>query len=74
MNVGIPKQYPDQAINWYQSNLVSISFTPSPISSGPMKTGKHNSSTAQRCWRRFFYFLIIRTWQVDEIEFQYILA
>jgi len=51
-----------------------MSFTPSPISSGPTKAGTHNSSTAQRSWRRCLYLLIIRSWRVDEMEFQCCLA
>jgi len=51
-----------------------MSSTTSPISSGPTKAGTHNSSTALRSWRSSLYLLIIRTWRVAEIEFQFLLA
>jgi len=54
--------------------MVSMSYTPSPITPGPTKAGTHNSSMAQRSWRHFWYLPIIRTWQVDEIEFECRLA
>jgi len=54
--------------------MVSMSSTTSRISSGPTKAGTHNSSMAQRSWRRSLYLLIIRTWRVAEIEFQRRLA
>jgi len=51
-----------------------MSSTKSPISSGPTNAGTHNSSTAQRSWRRSLYFWMIQAWQVGEIEFQCRLA
>jgi len=57
-----------------QSNIGSMSSTKSPISSGPTNAGTHNSSTAQRSWRRSLYFRMIPAWQVGEIEFQCRLA
>ena len=53
-----------------QSNFVSKPSTPSPISSRLTKAGTHNSSMAQRSWRRSLYLLIICTWGVDGNEFQ----
>ena len=55
-------------------NIVSMSSTKSPISSGPTNAGTHNSSTAQRGWRRSLYFQMIPAWRVGEIEFQCHLA
>jgi len=57
-----------------QSNLVSMSSTPSLISLGLMTTGTHNWSTAQKSGMRSLYLLNIGTWQGDEIEFQCCLA
>jgi len=54
--------------------MVSMSSTSSPISSGPMKAGTHNSSMTQRSWRHSLYLLILLTWRVAEIEFQCRLA
>jgi len=54
--------------------MVLMSCTTSPISLGPTNAGTHNSSTAQRSWRRSLYLPIIRTWQVAEIEVQCHLA
>jgi len=51
-----------------------MSSTQSLISSGPTDTGTHNSSTAQRSWRRSLYFRMIPAWRVGEIEFQCRLA
>ena len=51
-----------------------MSSTKSPISSGPTNAGTHNSSTAQRSWRRSLYFWMIQAWQVGEIEIQCRLA
>jgi len=59
---------------WYHSNIVSMSSTKSPISSGPTKEGTYNSSLVQRSWRSSLYFRMIRAWQVGEIEFQCHLA
>jgi len=61
INTGTPKQYPNLAIEKYQSNMVSMSSTPSPIPSGLTKAGTHNSSTAETSWRRSMYLLIIRS-------------
>ena len=61
--------------NWMISmTIVSMSSTKSPISSGPTNSETHNSSTAQRCWRRSLYFRMIQVWWVGEIEFQQHLA
>jgi len=51
-----------------------MSSTKSPISSGQTNGGTHNSSTAQRSWRRSLYFRMIPAWRVGEIEFQCRLA
>jgi len=51
-----------------------MSCTKSPIPSGSTNAETHNSSTAQRSWRRPLYFWMIWVWQVGEIEFQCHLA
>jgi len=65
---------PTKRSEWYQSNIVSMSSTKSPISSGPTNAGTNNSSTVQRSWRRSLYFRIIPAWRGGEIEFQCHLA
>jgi len=54
--------------------MVSISSTTSPIPAGQWKAGTHNSSMAQRSWRRSLYLLMIHSGGVDEMEFQCCLA
>jgi len=54
----------------YQSNIISISSTKSPISSGLTNTRTRNSSMAQRRWWCSLNFRMIRAWGVGEIEFQ----
>jgi len=47
-----------------------MSFTKSPISSGPIYTRTYNSSTVQRSWRCSLKFRMIWAWRAGEIEFQ----
>jgi len=56
------------------SHMVLMSSTTSSIPSGPTKAGTHNSSTAERIGKFSWDLLIIRFWQVDEMEFQCRLA
>jgi len=69
-----PKQWPDQVIEWYQSNIVSRSSTKSPFSSGSTNAGTHNTSTVQSCRSHSMCVQMIQACRVGEIEFQCHLA
>jgi hypothetical protein len=70
INAGTPKELPDETVKRYDSNMVSMSTSTSPISSGPTNTGTQNSSMAQCISRHSFHLLIIHTWRVADSEFQ----
>jgi len=50
--------------------MVSMSSITSPISSGPIQAGSHNSALAQRICRYSLFLLMIGTWWVPEIKVQ----
>jgi len=51
-----------------------MSFTQSPISSGPTNSGTYKSSTVRRDWKHSLYFRMIRACWVGVTEFQCRLA
>ena len=53
-----------------QSNIVSMSSTKSPISSGPTNARTHKSAMARMSWRRSLYYRMIPAWRVGGIQFQ----
>jgi len=70
INTGTPKQLAYWAVKWYQSNMVSMSSTTSPITPGSTWAGTHNSTMAQRSRRQSSNLQSICTWGVAEIQCQ----